>query len=76
MCQGTGRYLHEEHQDADRLPHPLRQTQVIAETLHRQLSANLFEIRPAQPYPAGYKEHVANAKYAVQSPAPDTMRIG
>lgn len=38
-------------------------TRVIAETLHRQLGADLFEIRPAQPYPADYEEHVAQAKH-------------
>lgn len=36
-------------------------TRVIAETLHRSLSADLFEIRPARPYPADYEEHVAQA---------------
>ena len=37
-------------------------TRVIAETLHRQLGADLFEIRPASAYPADYEEHVARAK--------------
>ena len=37
-------------------------TRVIAETLHRQLGADLFEIRPARPYPADYEQHVAQAK--------------
>ncbi len=36
-------------------------TRVIAETLHRKLNADLFEIRPARPYPADYQEHVAQA---------------
>ncbi|EJL27298.1 flavodoxin [Novosphingobium sp. AP12] len=36
-------------------------TRVIAETLHRQLGATLFEIRPAKPYPEDYEEHVALA---------------
>jgi flavodoxin len=36
-------------------------TRVIAETLHRKLNADLFEIRPARPYPADYEEHVAQA---------------
>ncbi len=36
-------------------------TRVIAETLHRTLSADLFEIRPARPYPEDYEEHVAQA---------------
>lgn len=37
-------------------------TRVIAETLHRQLGADLFEIRPAKPYPADYETHVAQAQ--------------
>lgn len=36
-------------------------TRVIAETLHRQLGADLFEIRPARPYPSDYEDHVAQA---------------
>ncbi|CAM5525279.1 flavodoxin [Sphingobium scionense] len=36
-------------------------TRVIAQTLHRALNADLFEIRPASPYPADYEEHVAQA---------------
>jgi len=36
-------------------------TRVIAETLHRQLGADLFEIRPARPYPEDYEQHVAQA---------------
>ncbi|MFK4870484.1 flavodoxin [Novosphingobium sp. ZW T3_23] len=36
-------------------------TRVIAETLHRALSADLFEIRPARPYPEDYENHVAQA---------------
>jgi len=36
-------------------------TRVIAETLHRQLGAALFEIRPLKPYPADYEAHVAQA---------------
>ena len=36
-------------------------TRVIAETLHRALKADLFEIRPARPYPEDYEEHVAQA---------------
>ena len=34
-------------------------TRVIAETLHRKLGADLFEIRPARAYPADYEQHVA-----------------
>jgi flavodoxin len=36
-------------------------TRVIAGTLHRALKADLFEIRPAQPYPEDYEAHVAQA---------------
>lgn len=36
-------------------------TRVIAETLHRELGADLFEIRTVQPYPADYEQHVAQA---------------
>lgn len=36
-------------------------TRVIAETLHRKLNADLFEIRPARPYPEDYEQHVAQA---------------
>lgn len=36
-------------------------TRVIAETLHRQLTADLFEIRPGRPYPDDYELHVAQA---------------
>lgn len=36
-------------------------TRVIAETLHRALDAELFEIRPARPYPEDYEQHVAQA---------------
>jgi flavodoxin len=36
-------------------------TGVIAETLHRALNADLFEIRPARPYPEDYEQHVAQA---------------
>jgi flavodoxin len=36
-------------------------TRVIAETLQRALRADLFEIRPARPYPADYEQHVAQA---------------
>jgi flavodoxin len=36
-------------------------TRVIAETLHRALNADLFEIRPARPYPEDYEQHVAQA---------------
>lgn len=36
-------------------------TRVIAETLHRALTADLFEIRPARPYPEDYEQHVAQA---------------
>ena len=36
-------------------------TRVIAETLHRQLGADLFEIRPSRPYPENYEEHVVQA---------------
>lgn len=34
---------------------------MIAETLHRKLGADLFEIRPAHAYPADYEQHVAQA---------------
>lgn len=37
-------------------------TRVIAGTLQRDLGADLFEIRPAQPYPADYEQHVAQAQ--------------
>lgn len=37
-------------------------TRVIAETLQRKLGATLFEIRPANPYPADYEQHVAQAE--------------
>lgn len=37
-------------------------TRVIAGTLQRALAADLFEIRPAQPYPADYEEHVERAR--------------
>ena len=36
-------------------------TRVIAGTLHRALGAELFEIRPARPYPEDYELHVAQA---------------
>jgi flavodoxin len=36
-------------------------TRVIAGTLQRSLGADLFEIRPATPYPADYEQHVAQA---------------
>ena len=36
-------------------------TRVIAETLHRALNADLFEIGPARPYPEDYEQHVAQA---------------
>ncbi len=36
-------------------------TRVIAGTLHRALGAELFEIRPARPYPEDYEQHVAQA---------------
>ncbi len=36
-------------------------TRVIAGTLHRALQADLFEIRPARPYPEAYEAHVAQA---------------
>lgn len=36
-------------------------TRVIAGTLQRALGADLFEIRPARPYPEDYEEHVAQA---------------
>lgn len=36
-------------------------TRVIAGTLQRSLGADLFEIRPARPYPEDYEEHVAQA---------------
>jgi flavodoxin len=37
-------------------------TRVIAGTLHRAMAADLFEIRPARPYPEDYEQHVAQAK--------------
>ncbi len=36
-------------------------TRVIAGTLQRTLRADLFEIRPARPYPDDYEQHVAQA---------------
>jgi len=36
-------------------------TRVIAETLHRKLNTDLFEIRPARPYPEDHEQHVAQA---------------
>ena len=36
-------------------------TRVIADTLHRALNADLFEIRPARPYPEDYEQHVTQA---------------
>lgn len=36
-------------------------TRVIAGTLQRALGADLFEIRPASPYPEDYEQHVAQA---------------
>ncbi len=36
-------------------------TRVIAGTLHRLLGAELFEIRPATPYPEDYEQNVAQA---------------
>lgn len=36
-------------------------TRVIAETLQRELRADLFEIRTATPYPADYEAHVGQA---------------
>jgi len=36
-------------------------TRVIARTLQRALRADLFEIRPARPYPDDYEQHVAQA---------------
>ena len=36
-------------------------TRVIAGTLQRTLGADLFEIRPARPYPEDYEQHVAQA---------------
>ncbi|MCC0808043.1 flavodoxin [Methylobacterium sp. W2] len=37
-------------------------TKVIAGTVQRDLKADLFEIRPAQPYPEDYEETVAQAQ--------------
>ena len=37
-------------------------TRVIAETLARQMSADLFEIRTAEPYPDDYQAHVLRAR--------------
>ena len=39
-------------------------TKVIASTVQRELKADLFEIRPAQPYPEDYEEIVAQAAEA------------
>lgn len=36
-------------------------TRVIGGTLQRALGADLFEIRPARPYPEDYEQHVAQA---------------
>lgn len=36
-------------------------TKVIAGTIQRELKADLFEIRPAQPYPEDYEQTVAQA---------------
>jgi flavodoxin len=36
-------------------------TRVIAGTLQRALGADLFEIKPARPYPEDYEQHVAQA---------------
>lgn len=37
-------------------------TQVIAGTLHRNVGGEIFEIRPARPYPEDYEQTVAQAK--------------
>jgi flavodoxin len=37
-------------------------TRVIAEQLHRDLPADLFELKPATPYPADYEENVEEAR--------------
>ena len=37
-------------------------TRVIAGTIHRALGADLFEIRPAQPYPEDYEQTVEQAR--------------
>jgi flavodoxin len=37
-------------------------TRVIAETLQRLLSADIFEIQPARPYPADYEQTVEQAR--------------
>lgn len=37
-------------------------TKVIAGTIHRALGTDLFEIRPAQPYPEDYEATVEQAK--------------
>jgi flavodoxin len=37
-------------------------TRVIAEQLQRDLTADLFEIQPAQAYPADYERHVEQAR--------------
>ena len=42
-------------------------TKVIAGTIHRELKADLFEIRPATPYPEDYEETVAQAERETQS---------
>lgn len=36
-------------------------TRVIAGSLKRELAADIFEIRPAAPYPEDYEQHVAQA---------------
>lgn len=36
-------------------------TRVIAGTLQRAIGADLFEIKPARPYPEDYEQHVAQA---------------
>ena len=37
-------------------------TRVIAETLQRLLTADIFEVQPAQPYPADYEQTVDQAR--------------
>lgn len=42
-------------------------TRVIAGTIHRELKADLYEIRPVEPYPEDYEQTVAQAVRETQS---------
>jgi Flavodoxin len=44
-------------------------TRVVAEHLHRDLGADIFEIEPATPYPADYLENVEVARQEKESQA-------